>query len=80
MNGVTNKLQVFHTLHMQAMHCVAHRSNIVVQCLSDLEIVARIETLLVVLHKYFSKSLKRHLELQKLAELLKSKRKKFFKM
>ena len=23
-NGVTNKLQVFHTPHMQGMHCVAH--------------------------------------------------------
>jgi hypothetical protein len=38
--------------------------------------VARIETLLVVLHKYFSKSSKRHLELQKLVELLEFKGKK----
>ena len=46
------------------------------QCLSDLEMVARIETLLAALHKYFSKSPKRHLELQKLVELLESKGKK----
>jgi hypothetical protein len=39
--------------------------------------VARIETLLVVLHKYFSKSPKCHLKLQKLAELLESKGRKF---
>ena len=75
-NGVTNKLQVSHAPHMQGMHCVAHRSNLAVQCLSDLEMVARIETLLAALHKYFSKSPKRHLELQKLAELLESKGRK----
>jgi hypothetical protein len=59
-----------HASHMQDMHCVAHQSCPTVQCLSDLEMVARIQTLLVVLHKYFSKSSKRHLELQKLVELL----------
>ena len=47
------------------------------QCLSDLEMVARIETLLAALYKYFSKSPKRHLELQKLVELLESKGRKF---
>ena len=71
-NCVTNELQVSHTPHMQGMHCVAHRSNLAVQCLSDLEMVARIETLLAALHKYFSKFPKYHLELQKLAELLES--------
>ena len=75
-NGVTTKLQVSHAPHMQGMHCVAHRSNLAVQCLSDLEMVARIENLLAALHRYFSKSPKRHLELQKLAELLDSKGKK----
>jgi hypothetical protein len=62
-NSVTNKLQVFHAPHMQDIYYVVHRSNLVVQCLSDLEMVARIETLLVVLYKYFCKSPKRHLEL-----------------
>ena len=47
------------------------------QCLSDLEMVARIETLLVVLHKYFCKFPKRHLDFQKLVELLESKGRKF---
>jgi hypothetical protein len=75
-NGVTNKLQVSHAPHMQDMHCVAQRNNLAVQCLSDLKMVARIETLLVVLHTYFSKSPKHHLELQKLAKLLKSKDRK----
>jgi hypothetical protein len=58
------------------MHYVAHRNNLAVQCLSDLEMVARIETLLAALHKYFSKSPKHHLELQKLVELLESKGRK----
>jgi len=75
-NGVTNRLQVSHAPHMQGMHCVAHRSNLAVQCLSDLEMVSRIETLLSALHRYFSKSPKRHLELQKLAELFETKGKK----
>ncbi len=75
-NGVTNKLQVSHAPHMQGMHCVAHRSNLAVQCLSDLEMVSRIETLLAALHMYFSKSPKRHLELQKLADLLETKGRK----
>jgi hypothetical protein len=75
-NGVTNRLQVSHAPHMQGMHCVAHRSNLAVQCLSDLEMVSRIETLLSALHRYFSKSPKRHLELQKLAGLLETKGKK----
>ncbi len=75
-NGVTNRLQVSHAPHMQGMHCVAHRSNLAVQCLSDLEMVSRIETLLSALHMYFSKSPKRHLELQKLAELFETKGRK----
>ena len=42
-NRVTNKLQVSHAPHMQGMHCVAHQSNLAVQCLSDLEMVAKFE-------------------------------------
>jgi hypothetical protein len=38
-----------------------------------MEMVARIETLLAALHKYFKKYLKRYLELLKLVELLESK-------
>ena len=55
---------------------MVHRSNIAMQCLSDMKMVARIETLLATLYKYFSKSPKHHLELQKLAELLESNGKK----
>jgi hypothetical protein len=75
-NGVTNRLQVSHVPHIQGMHCMAHRSNLAVQCLLDLEMVSRIEILLAALHMYFSKSPKRHLELQKLVELLETKDRK----
>ena len=61
---------------MQDMHCMTHRSNLAVQCLSDLEMVVRIEIIIAALYKYFNKSSKRHLKLQKLAELLESKGKK----
>ena len=60
------------------MHYVAHRSNHAVQCVSDLEMEARIETILVALHKYFSKSPKCHLDFQKLVELLGFKGEFFF--
>ena len=79
MNGVTNKLHVSHAPHMQDMHCVAYQTNLAMSYLSDLEMVARIETLLIILYKYFSKSPKRHLELQKLAELLESKGRKILR-
>ena len=79
-NGNTNKLSISHAPHMQGMHCVAYRSNLAKQCLSNLELVARIETLLAALYNYFSKSSKRHLKLQKLAELLESEGKKNLKI
>jgi hypothetical protein len=63
---------------MQGMHYVVHRNNLSVQCLSDLEMVARIEALLAALHKYFNQFPIRHLKLQKLAELLESKCINFF--
>ena len=55
---------------------MAHRSNLAMQCLSDLDMASRIETLLAALHKYFSKSPKCHLELQKLDALLEIKGRK----
>jgi hypothetical protein len=61
---------------MQEMHCVTHRSNIAVQCLSDLEVVTRIETLLAALYKYFSKFSKHHLKLKNLVELFEFKDRK----
>jgi hypothetical protein len=55
------------------MHCVAHCTNLAVEVLSEFEMVSAIEKLLKKLFSYFSKSPKRHLELEKLSELLQSK-------
>lgn len=57
-NDATNKLQVSHALHMQGMHCMAHWNNIGVRCLPNLEMLARIVTILASLHMYFSKVFK----------------------
>jgi hypothetical protein len=72
-NGVTQKLQTGYAPHMLGVHYVAHRSNLAATALSDLEMISRLENLLVALHKYFSKSPKRHLALEKLSELLQTK-------
>jgi hypothetical protein len=53
--------------HFMGVHCMAHITNLVVQTLSHLQMVSRIEGLFQTLHNYFSKSLKRHLEFMKFA-------------
>ncbi len=53
--------------HFMGVHCMAHRTNLVVQTLSHLQMVSRIESLLQTSYNYFSKSLKRHLEFMKSA-------------
>lgn len=58
---------------MMGVHCVAHRSNLAADALSKVEMISRLENLLVALHKYFSKSPKRHLALEKLSDLLQTK-------
>jgi hypothetical protein len=55
---------------MQGIHCVAHRTDLAIEVLSDLPLVSRVEKLLAGLYTYFSCSPKRHLELEKLCELL----------
>jgi hypothetical protein len=71
--GVTTQLQVKHAPHMHGMHCVVHRTDLPVEVLSELPLVSRVEELIIGLYSYFSCSPKRHLELEKLYELLKIK-------
>jgi hypothetical protein len=70
--GVMSQIRNFHAPFMQSVHCVSHRSNLAVECLSELDVVARIELLITSMHSYFAKSPKRHSELEKLSELLDS--------
>jgi hypothetical protein len=75
-NGVTVQIQGMHAPHCQSMHCVAHRTDLAVEVLLELSMISAIKKLLRKLHSYFSKSPKRHLELEKLSELLQSKGRK----
>jgi hypothetical protein len=61
-----------YTPHCQGMHYVAHRTYLAIEVLSELSMISTIEKL----YSYFSKSPKRHLELEKLSELLHLKSRK----
>jgi hypothetical protein len=75
-NGVLVQIQGQHAPHCQGMLCVAHRTDLVVEVLSEFDMILAIEKLLKKLYSYFSKSPKRHLELEKLSKLLQSKGRK----
>jgi hypothetical protein len=52
------------------VHCMAHKTNLVVEPLSNLPVVSKIESLCKNIHNYFSHLPKRHLEFTKLAEIV----------
>jgi hypothetical protein len=58
---------------MHGVHCVSHRTNLAVKELSHLPVIQKIENILHVLHKYFARSPKRHIEFTKLAEVMETK-------
>jgi hypothetical protein len=49
---------------------MAHQTNLVIQVLSNLPIVAKLENLLQSMYSYFSNSFKCHLEFTKFAEIM----------
>ena len=55
---------------MFEVHCMAHRMNVTVQTLSNLQLVAKVETLCERLYNYFIVSPKRHLEYTKLVDVV----------
>lgn len=55
---------------MIVQHYMPHRTNVVVQGLSNLPIVARLEDLLQSLYSYFSNSLNQHLEFTKFVKFM----------
>jgi hypothetical protein len=61
------------------VHYMAHRTNLMVQILSHLQMGNKIEGLLQTLYNYFSKSFKRHLEFTKLINLMETKGAKILK-
>jgi hypothetical protein len=59
--------------YMMGQHYMAHRTNLVVQALSNLLMVVKLEKLLQSLYSYFSSSPKQHLEFTKLLEIVKTR-------
>jgi hypothetical protein len=54
-----------HVPFMSGVHCMAHHTNLVVQTLSSLSLVGKIESLLTSMHNYFAHIPKHHLEASK---------------
>ncbi len=55
------------------IHCMAHETNLVMQSLSSMPMVSKLENLFQSLYGYFSSSLKHHLEFTKLAKIVEIK-------
>jgi hypothetical protein len=55
---------------MLGVHCMVHRTNLAVGPLSNLLVVLKLETLCQALYSYFNMSSKKHLEFQKLADIV----------
>jgi len=68
------------TLHMDGVHCVTLRTNLIIQPLSSFLVVSRIQSLLQTLYTYFSQCPKQTLELQNLTKVLEMKLLNFFEM
>jgi hypothetical protein len=58
---------------MLRVHCVAHWTNLVIQTLSKLPLVAKIETMLQSIYTYYSLFFKWHLDKCKLGDFLEQK-------
>ncbi len=63
-----------YVLHIQGIQCMVHHTYLVVQVLSKLNMVNKLESLFQTLYAYFYKSPKRHLELIKLTKIMEIKR------
>jgi hypothetical protein len=66
-NGVITQIMQKHAPFVSGVHCMAHRTNLVVQTFSALSLVSKLESLLAAMYNYFVHSLKHHLEITKLA-------------
>jgi hypothetical protein len=64
------QLREKYSIYMTGQNYMAHRTNLVVQTLSDLLLVVKLEELLQSLYSYFTSSPKQHLEFIKLLEIV----------
>jgi hypothetical protein len=67
---MTSKLKKKYSLYMMVQHYMVHKTNLVVQSLSNLHMVAKLKDLLQSLYSYFSISFKQHLEFTKLVKIV----------
>jgi len=61
------------------VHYLAHHTNVAVQSLGNLTLITKIEGFILNTYDYFSHSPKRHLEFQRLAQILEAKGNKILK-
>jgi hypothetical protein len=73
MNDVIRQLKEYVAPFLFGVHCMAHRTNLEVEPLSRLPLVSKLETLCQAMYNYFKQSSKKHLEFQKLANLVETK-------
>jgi hypothetical protein len=72
--GITQQISDDYVLHIQGIQCMVHHTYLVVQVLSRLNMVNKLESLFQTLYDYFYKSPQRHLGLIKLTKILGIKR------
>jgi hypothetical protein len=67
---VTPQLKEKHFPYMMGQHCMAHKTNLTVQALSNLAMVSKLEDLFQFVYAYFLSSPNCHSELTKLAKIM----------
>ncbi len=77
---VTIQIQRQYDPFVVNVHCMAHRTNLVVQTFSNPPLVFHIENMLQCLYGYFNHSPKRHFKFTKLAKIMKTKSNKILKI
>ena len=78
--GVTIQLKTYNVPYMFGVHCMAHRTNLATKTLSNLALMAKVETLCEQLYNYFIVSPKRHLEFTKLADVVEQEASNYSRM
>ncbi len=68
--GVTIELMHNHAPFVIGVHCMAHRTNLIVRTLKGLNLVKKIEYVISSMYNYFIHNPKCHLEVIKLVKLL----------
>jgi hypothetical protein len=71
--GVTFQLKEKFVPCMMGQHCMAHKTNLVIQVLSNVPMVAKLEDLLQSMYFYYSNSPMQHLDFTKLVEIMETR-------